>query len=307
MKKILILALICASNFSYAQKIDREELINDIRTLSSPEFEGRKVGTPGNKKAAEYIIKRFMDEELSFYQDSFKHPFTFKNRRTEELKGTNLIGYIKGRSDDVIVITAHYDHVGINGSDIYHGADDNASGVGALLAIADYFEDHKPRHTLLFIAFDAEEAGLQGAFAFLKNPIVAKERIKLNVNMDMVGRNAKGEFYASGTYKHPEIKQIISKASRKTGVDLLFGHDLPGSGREDWTMQSDQGPFAQENIPFVYFGVEDHADYHKPTDTFDKIDQNFYHGSVMTILRSIIQLDKNLSKIKQPANAPVAE
>src|SRR5690606_32588854 len=136
-----------------------------------------------------------------------------------------------------------------------------------------------------------------GAFAFLKNPVIDKARIQLNVNMDMISRNVNKELYAAGTYKHPAIKKIIEKSDRGTGIQLKFGHDLPGSGREDWTMQSDQGPFAQQNIPFVYFGVEDHPDYHKPTDTFANIDPDFYYGAASTILNSVIRIDKKLKKI----------
>ncbi len=268
----------------------------DIQTLSSGKYEGRKTGTPGNKLAAEYITDRFIRIGLSSYNYGFKHPFTFKTRSNEEKQGINLIGYIKGKSEKVIVVSAHYDHVGINATDIYYGADDNASGVGAMLAFAEYFTKHKPQHTLLFIAFDAEESGLRGAASFVKEPVIAKERIILNVNMDMIAHNDKGELYAAGTYKNPTLKSIIEGEDKNTGVKILFGHDLPDTGKEDWTMQSDQGPFAKENIPFIYFGVEDHKDYHKPTDTFENINQDFYYGASTAILKSIIKLDKDLGK-----------
>jgi Zn-dependent M28 family amino/carboxypeptidase len=281
-----------------AQEIERTVLLRDIEILSSDKYAGRKTGTEGNKAAAEYISGRFKDAGLSSFQDNYRHSFSFKNRKSEPINGTNLIGFIKGKTDEVIVISAHYDHVGVNNSQIFNGADDNASGVSVLLGIAEYFKSHKPRNTLLFIAFDAEEMGLQGAYAFLKDPLPSRKSIIMNVNMDMVSHNDKSELYAAGTYQTPVLKTIIEDADDNTGIKILFGHDIPGSGKDDWTMQSDQGPFAKENIPFIYFGVEDHDDYHKPSDKFSNINQNFFHSASLTILRSIINLDKDLNKVK---------
>lgn len=297
MRKLLVIIALLSVSWANAQNIDRSRLLSDIKTLSSDLYEGRKTGTTGNKKAADFIAKRFSEAGLDFYQDSFKHPFTFRDRLNNEQKGLNIIGYVRGRTKQVIVISAHYDHLGISNSKINNGADDNASGVASMLAIAEYFKHHKPKNTLLFIAFDAEEAGLQGAYAFVKNPILSKNRIKLNINMDMVSHNDKSELYTAGTYKTPILKKIIEGADKDTGIKIIFGHDLPGTGKEDWTMQSDQGPFAQENIPFLYFGVEDHKDYHKPSDTFANINQDFFHGASTAILKSIIKSDKNLNKI----------
>ncbi len=296
MKKVILFILLAVSTTAFSQIIDRSKLLSDIKTISSEKFEGRKTGTTGNKLAADFISKRFSEIGLSSYLDSFKHPFIFKNRADEAKKGTNLIGYIKGNSDKVIVISGHYDHLGSNGSQIYFGADDNASGVSAMLAFAEYFRKHTPQHTLLFIAFDAEESGLRGAASFVKSPTVNKEQIVLNINMDMIAHNDKGELYASGTYKNQALKIIIQGEDKNTGIKILFGHDLPDSGKEDWTMQSDQGPFAKENIPFIYFGVEDHKDYHKPTDTFENINKDFYYGATTAILKSIIKLDRNWGK-----------
>lgn len=299
MKKILlILALFLGFN-TQAQVLNKKNLLDDIEILSSAKYEGRKTGTPGNFAAAEYIINRFNAIDLNSFNKDFKHDFQFKNRKSEEIKGTNLIGYIKGKSDNIIVISAHYDHVGVTNSKIYHGADDNASGVSALLNIAEYFKNKKPENTLYFIAFDAEEMGLQGAYAFLKDPKTNKSAIKLNINMDMVSHNDKSELYASGTYKTPILKEVIQDADKNSGINIRFGHDIPGTGQDDWTMQSDQGPFAKENIPFIYFGVEDHKDYHQPSDTFENINKDFFYSASNAILNSLIKLDKNLHKINK--------
>jgi Zn-dependent M28 family amino/carboxypeptidase len=297
MKKLTFVLLILSNYSIYAQKIDRNTLLNDVQTLSSDSFEGRKTGSAGNFKAADYITNRFDKIGLKSYNENYKHPFIIRNRRNEQIKGINLIGYIKGKSEKVIIISAHYDHVGINNSEIFNGADDNASGVAAILASAKYFSENKPKNTLLFIAFDAEEIGLQGAYSFLNNPPLSKELIKLNINLDMVSHNDKSELYAAGTFKTPAIKDIIQHADHQTGISIKFGHDQPDMGKDDWTMQSDHGPFAKENIPFLYFGVEDHVDYHKPSDDFENINPNFFYSASTAILKSIISLDKNLDRI----------
>ena len=294
---ILILALIFSINVS-AQNINRNQLLQDVEILSSDVYEGRKTGTVENQMAAKYIIERFKNIGLTFYQDSFKHPFVFKNKAGASVNGTNLMGYIKGRNKDVIVITAHYDHIGITNSLINNGADDNASGVAGLLAIAEYYKKHKPKNTLLFIAFDAEETELNGSYAFMKNTVLEESRIKMNVNMDMISHNDKGELFAAGAFKNPMLKTIIAGADKDTGIKILFGHDEPKLGKDDWTMQSDQAAFAQKNIPFIYFGVEDHKDYHKPTDEFKNINKDFFYGAANAILNSVIRIDRRLKSVK---------
>ena len=297
MKLLLLSLCLLASATVTAQNINRKQLLRDVEILSSDVYEGRKTGTKENRMAANYIVGRFKDTGLSFYQDSFKHPFTFETRSKKTINGTNLIGYIEGKSDRVIIIGAHYDHVGISNSLIFNGADDNASGVAGLLAIAAYYKEHKPDNTLLFIAFDAEEMGLQGAFSYLKNPVIDASRIKMMINMDMISHNDKGELYAAGTFKNPVLKKILHNADEDTGIKILFGHDDPKLGRDDWTMQSDQGPFAQNNIPFLYFGVEDHKDYHKSTDEYKNINEDFFYGAAQAILNSVIKTDKQLKKV----------
>jgi len=293
----LLLGLLISTEV-FAQSIDRKRLLSDLETLSSDRFEGRKTGTPGNRLAADYIISRFKEAGLQSYNAEYKHHFNFKNSKGEVTNGTNLISYIGGKADDVIILSAHYDHIGMKGTDIFNGADDNASGVSALLAIAKYFSKEKPENTLVFIAFDAEEMGLQGAKAYLSSPVPLKSKIKLNVNLDMVSRNDRDELYASGTYHYPLLKEIILDADNKTGIKILFGHDIPQSGKDDWTFQSDHGVFAKEKIPFIYFGVEDHTGYHNQSDKFSNINPDFFYSASNAILRSVVQFDKNMDKIR---------
>lgn len=295
-KKILFGLSLCAALEGYGQTIDTKQLLTDIEVLSSDVYEGRKTGTKENQMAADYIIRRFEALNLKSYKKGFKHPFNYTDRRGKSVHATNVVGYVKGKSKDVVVISAHYDHVGINKGLIYNGADDNASGVAALMAFADYFSKHKPEKTIIFAAFDAEESGLQGAKAFVADPPVKREKIKLNVNMDMISRNDKGELYVAGGFLYPHLKPFLITSNPR--IKVLQGHDDPKLGHDDWTNQSDQGAFHARKIPFLYFGVEDHPDYHKSTDEFRKINKQFYIDASQAILEIINNYDKGITAQK---------
>lgn len=300
MKKFLLIGLVALSSCASIKPdttFSREgKLLQDVETLASDAFEGRRTGTKGAELAREYILKRFDEIGLQKLEgkNSFVIDFSFTRRNaTTPVEAKNIIGMIKGTSDKVIVISAHYDHIGMNGDKIFNGADDNASGVGGLLHIASYFAKNKPTHTLVFAAFDAEEMGLQGAHSFVNVPTIPLDKIRMNINMDMISNNNKGELYAVGTFKYPELKPFI--VSNTPDLKILFGHDDPKQGRDDWTNQSDQGAFNAKGIPFIYFGVEDHPHYHKDTDEFSTINQKFYIDAVNAILEVTKNLDKGLS------------
>lgn len=269
-----------------------QQLLKDVEILSSDSYEGRKTDTKGAEMARVYLTDRFKAIGLSSFPQlpDYKQPFSFTNGDKVFIKGTNMIGYIQGNSDQVIVISAHYDHLGIIDNKIYNGADDNASGVAALLKFAAYYKSHKPNHTLIFAAFDAEEMGLRGAKAFVASPPVKLDKIIMNINMDMISHNDKGELYACGTFKYPSLKNYIYTSN--PNLKVLFGHDNPKLGHDDWTNQSDHSAFNDQNIPFIYFGVEDHKDYHKASDKYQNINKTFFIDASNSILEIINNIDK---------------
>ena len=287
-------------------RVSADELMRVVSELASPRYEGRRTGTNGGRAARAFIRDAFASLGLDPAGTSgFEQPFQFThpNRRGRtEYAAANLVGAVKGTTSTprTIVITAHYDHVGVRNGRTYPGADDNASGIAALLTIARYIKAHPLRHPVLFVAFDAEELGLSGAKAFTARPLRPLRDIALNVNMDMVSRNDRNEIFAVGTYHSPWLKPVIEDVQRRAAVSIRFGHDRPGTGAEDWTLLSDHGAFHQAGVPFVYFGVEDHPDYHEPTDTADRINPAFFRGAVDTILEAIIALDGAL----EPQRAP---
>lgn len=295
--RILWIIFCLAPALSYAQKIDAEELLRDLAYLSSDELEGRKPLSDGSLKARELIRSRFEALGLtSQYRDYTQH-FNFINRRDGQLyeNAANIIGFVPGEeTDKLIVVMAHYDHLGKVGDKIFNGADDNASGTAAVLALARHFSVKRPKHSMMFVALDAEEMGHQGAKALVEDFPFPIGQVVLNINMDMISRNVDQELYAVGTYHYPFLKPLIEKVSSDRNPKLLFGHDQPESGRDDWTLASDHAQFHLKGIPFIYFGVEDHEDYHRETDTFDRIDQKFYIEAVQLILDVLISLDKSL-------------
>lgn len=276
-----------------AQSPVSTQLLKDVEILSSDSYEGRKTGTKGAELARSYLTKRLAGIGLKPCpgMNGYVQNFEIKGQNgTAGIEGKNLIAYIPGKTANVIVISAHYDHLGVIKNEVYNGADDNASGVAGLLQFAKYFSKNKPNNTLIFAIFDAEEMGLQGAKAFVAKPPVALEKIKLNINMDMISHNDKGELYAAGTFKYPELKSYLYTSNPK--LKLLFGHDDPKLGKDDWTDQSDQGAFNAKNIPFIYFGVEDHKDYHKASDEYQNINKDFFIDAANVIQNVIENIDK---------------
>ena len=296
-------------------KINETELLNNLQTLASDAFEGRGFSKPGNYKAQQFIANKFTDLALatplkSGYIQEFtstykgarrQRMFPVKGKERNEVNvpdttvvGGNVMSMIKGKSDKVIVITGHHDHLGIRNGKIYNGADDDASGTAAVIAMAEYFKEKTPNHTLVFATVDAEEAGMHGSAHLVNNFPLGKENIVLNINMDMISRNDKNELYACGLFHYPSLKESLTKVN--SSISLLSGHDNPNDKKLDnWTNSSDHRSFHKEKIPFIYFGVEDHKDYHKDTDTFENINQAFYIEAVKLIIQAIENYDTDLN------------
>jgi Peptidase family M28 len=282
------------------KRIDSERLMSTVTTMADPKWEGRAAGSPGGLAARAYVLGRFKAAGLQPVSGAYEHPFKYSRKTptgAQDGEGANVLGICPGTDPKLpyFVVSAHYDHVGVRDGQVYPGADDNASGVAVILELAAYCQKTPFRHSILFAAFDAEERGLQGARALLAKPPVAKDRIGLNINLDMVSRSDKREIYVAGTHHYPALKAPIEEVARRAPIKVLFGHDKPkeiSEGLDDWTQQSDHGPFHDAKIPFIYFGVEDHADYHKPTDTADKINRAVFAAVAETILDSLLALDR---------------
>lgn len=293
----LVVSVVAAAGHApaYAQSIpavDTERMLRELSVLAADSMAGRETGTPGAKRARTFIARTLAETGLAPLGPSYLWPFTWSGH-----PGVDVLARVPGRQgpeEDVIVISAHYDHLGIRDGEVFNGADDNASGVAAVLEIGRQLKEEPLEHTALLAFFDAEEEGLQGSRAFVTDPPVPLARIALDVNLDMVSRTY-GVLWAGGSYHTPALKPILEEVADRAPLDLRLGHDRPGAPEgQDWTDSSDHGPFHRVGIPFVYFGVEDHPDYHRASDEFEKVDPDELTTSVQTILMALRALDRAL-------------
>ena len=319
---VLTCALLAAGSYARAvpaavaqpaapARVDADRLVQDLQALASPQLEGRRTGSPGNARARAFIVDRFKALQLEPLGGSFEQKFSFtdggRGGSGSAIDAANVVGLLPGRTerDRFVVIGAHYDHLGIRSGELYPGADDNASGVAALIAIAQYLRIHPVAVSLVFVAFDAEEQGLQGARHFVAHPPIPLDRIVALVNMDMLGRGDKNVLFVSGTHPYPALRPVVEEAAKGRPITVKFGHDQGGvPGVEDWIQSSDHGPFHAARVPFLYFGVEDHADYHKPTDTADKIPRAFYVEAANLVLDTVTRLAQAPGSVNPRGRAP---
>lgn len=271
---------------------DTAALMATVRILAADSMEGRKAGSPGGARAAAYLARRLTAQRIPPLGPEYRQPVTLpRNSGT----GANLLGLIRGTRfpGRYIVLSAHYDHVGVRGGQIYNGADDNASGTAAVLALAEALLKAPLEHSVIIALLDAEEIGSPGAKAFLDAGLVPRDSIVLNVNLDMVGHSETGELWAAGSGHTPALRPVLDSVAAAAPLRLHRGHDRAGvAGEEDWTGSSDHRVFHQAGIPFVYFGVEDHRDYHKPSDDPGTLTPAFFGNAVGTILAAVRRLDK---------------
>jgi len=168
--------------------------LEDVGMLSSDAMQGRGIGTEGSIDARLYILGRMREIGL----EPTDQAFPFRKKDGTEIEGVNVMARIAGTEPGgrAIVVTAHYDHLGVRDGQIYNGADDNASGVAGALAVAEAFKARPPKHDVWIVFLDGEESGLRGARAFVEAPPIPLASIALNINFDMLSKNARGELYA---------------------------------------------------------------------------------------------------------------
>lgn len=279
-------------------------LMQRLGALAADSMEGRRAGTAGSARARAWIVAELTAMGAKPMGESFTVPITLRARAGSDTTGANIVARIPGKSSGgpVLVLSAHYDHLGVRNGEVFNGADDDASGCVALLTIAERLLREPPAHDVLLAFFDAEESGMVGSRAFINAPPVALERIAMNINLDMVARQDGKALWVSGTSHTPALKAIADVAAKNAAVTIRFGHDTkdlkPG---DDWTGSSDHAAFHGKGIPFLYLGVEDHADYHKSGDDADKVDPAFYRGTVEFAYALVRAADAKLGTLTRAA------
>lgn len=271
------LLIACNTNNAPAPVVNYfEDYVADVTFLAHDSLEGREVGTQGEIIAATYIAERMEEIGLSPKGDdsSFFQVFTRKMKAHphdtlmlgEKVEGRNVLGFLNNNSENTIVIGAHYDHLGYgeegsladSAGQIHNGADDNASGVAAMLGLANKLKGAELKSNVLFIAFTGEEKGLWGSNYFVKNSTLSNSEMNFMINMDMVGRldsNNRLAIYGIGT--SPVFKPILDSCNT-WGFQSKF--DSSGIGPSDHTS------FYLADVPVLHFFTGQHKDYHKPTD-----------------------------------------
>jgi hypothetical protein len=260
-------------------EIGVEELRAHVYRLASPEFMGRSG--PGAARAARHIAEAFQRLHLKpAFGKSYFQPIPWllaeDDKRKDSFIGRNVAAVLPGTDpklkDEWIILSAHFDHLGKRNGVLYPGADDNASGVAMLLEVAERFalQKEKPRRSVMFVAFDQEEAGLLGSRHFVAHPPRDLKNLKAFLTADMLGRsmaNLMDEYvYALGTETSPRLRKLVQEVAPEKGLKIgRIGTDLIGT-------RSDYGPFRDRRIPFLFFSTGQHPDYHQPTDLPDRVD-----------------------------------
>ena len=315
MKKLIIVLVFipivnyAQNNIRYSNTILVEDLKKHLSILASDSLQGRETGREGQKLAAEYIKNHFINigippyKDTTYYQkfetESERHICKYNCEDCEEdfitrlfakrrlVKGENVLGYIEGSDlkEELIMITAHYDHLGKHDTLIFNGADDNGSGTSAVLEIAEAFmlakkEGNGPRRSVLIMPVSGEEKGLLGSAHYTENPIYPLEMTVANLNIDMIGRldyyNDTADYvYLIGSDMLSQELHDISEEVNKKHIGLKL--DYTFNSEEDpnkYYYRSDHYNFAKNNIPVIFYFNGIHDDYHKTTDTIEKIDFN---------------------------------
>jgi len=302
---------------TYAETITASELKTMLYTYSSDDFEGRRTGEPGQKKAIDFIKKHYQANNIQspiaegdYFQEIPASYFGAGIKDSE-----NVIAYIKGseKPDEVIVISAHLDHIGIEGNgEINNGADDDGSGTVAILEIAEAFkaaenDGNGPKRSIVFLHVTGEEIGLYGSRYYTdEDPIFPLKNTVANLNIDMIGRvdpkhesAGKNYLYLIGSDKLSKDLHNVSEAVNKKYFNLEFDYTFNAKNDPNrFYYRSDHYNFAKNNVPVIFYFNGTHADYHKPSDTPDKINYPFLETRTKLIFSTAWELANRDERLK---------
>lgn len=292
--------------------IDAKTFYKHDKYLSSDKMEGRFPGTKGNNEAASYIKKYFKKYGLKEFNRNYYQSFKLfvkegiNKVNSDSVTTQNVVGYMEGSDEklknEFIVIGAHYDHWGWGGQNsgskkkdafaIHNGADDNASGVSALLCILQELSKAtvKPKRSIIFISFSGEEEGLLGSKYFVSHLPVAKDAVKVMLNMDMVGRlNEERQIYMGGAGTFPNGVELMKKLGETSSLNpVIHAGEVGGS---------DHVSFYKSSIAAVGFHTGGHPQYHTPEDDIDLI--NIQGGALVSqyIYNALVAIANNLQPL----------
>ena len=319
---ILIFLLLNKTTYSqenkvskYANTITAKELMDNLYVYSSDYFQGRETGTLGQKRAIDFLQNFYTTSAIESADgtQNYLQPMTLfiKGKKVET---ENLASIIKGSEypDEYIIITAHLDHIGIDkNGDINNGADDDGTGNVALLEMAEAFkqaekEGFGPKRSLVFLHVTGEEKGLLGSKYYTENPLYPIKNTVANLNIDMIGRvNPKREtedpnyIYLIGSDKLSQELHDISEAVNDKYIQLELDYTYNDERDPNrFYYRSDHYNFAKKNIPVIFYFNGTHEDYHKPTDTADKINYPILEKRIKLIFYTAWELANRKNRIQ---------
>lgn len=298
------------------QQIKLNDLKKNLHIIASDEMAGRDTGSPGQKKAGEYIVQFYKDLGVSFpkklgsYYQKVPSSFMKKRGGGNLTDSENILAFIEGseKPEEIIVISAHYDHVGTKNGVVYNGADDDGSGTVAVMQIAKAFQSAKkkgkgPKRSVLFLHVTGEEHGLFGSSYYSENPVFPLAHTVADLNIDMIGRDdpanrGKNYVYVIGSEMlSSELKIINEAANKKThNLELNYKYDDP-KDPDRLYYRSDHYNFAKHGIPVAFYFDGIHEDYHQPTDDVEKIDFNLLQKRTQLIFTTAWELANRENRI----------
>lgn len=291
------LFLLCCSIYAQ-QDITEQELKQHIEYLTADDLKGRYPGTPENDSIVDYLVENFKSNGIQTLIQEFP---AVMRKDSSSVTTWNVLGFLEGKDplfkEEVVILGAHYDHLGTKGDHIYNGADDNASGTAALLEIAEKLKanEHLLQRSVIFIAFGAEEQGLLGSKFFVKNPIVPLKNIVLMVNMDMLGHlNEQKHVYMGGAGTFPKGVELMKSLGKRLQLNPIVHAGAVGG--------SDHVSFYQKRISVLGLHTGGHDHYHQPTDTIEQLNipgivqvANYIYQTLLEITSS----DRKMEFIQQ--------
>jgi len=301
------LPLLSNTAWEHSSEVSRGNLKATMQVLADPELHGRAAGSDDNRRVAKWIA-----DQLAAYHlppaPGADHCIPFERG---EVKDQNVVAYLHRNEDPnapVVLIGAHYDAQGMRDADVYPGADDNASGVAALLEIARISAGQKKGPDLVFVAFGAEERGLWGAKAYITAPSIPLSRMLLMLNLDMVGRpmldgsplrlfiSQANETigYVLGPKDKAHTDEVLQRAAQKENRPII---GIPEVVLTRLGFGSDSVPFSP-HVPTIFLSTGDHADYHQPSDTREKID----YEQIKRTVRLSLTIVNEINSLGDPGN-----
>lgn len=322
-KKLLFCVSLLATNLLHAQSTDSEAYLStieseDLRQLlyvyASDYFQGRETGAIGQKRAVDFLREFYKNRDIKAAkgtEDYFQKMLLTINKK--KVATENVVAIIEGseKPDEYIVISSHLDHIGIHDGQINNGADDDGSGTVSMLEIAEAFqkavEDGKgPKRSIVFLHVTGEEKGLLGSKYYTDNPLYPLANTIANLNIDMVGRTDPKRKSSNPDYIYligsdrlstelHELSERVNKATVNIELDYTFNaHDDPNR----FYFRSDHYNFGKNNIPVIFYFNGTHADYHKPTDTVEKIEFDLMKTRAQLIFATAWELANKKNRIK---------